>query len=219
MKKRIVSVFLVVVMVMSVTLTANATVSTSDIDSKDIKIEIVEELNAMYLRYEEDGKYITEVRDLDGNLQGIVSVENGEIYLDGEKVGAFKLESNITQTLLTDDNGAGGIYLPNAVKWGSWGAWSTLLDVDTGGKKAAVILALITPRIPWVPLEMVTSAASVIAASYDNVKIKCRLRYGTDSTYSYYERQTKIYGDNVLVLGPYTDTGKTPLNGSGAKSI
>ncbi len=146
-----------------------------------------------------------------------MNANRNDIYLDGElfsnKVVMLDLENSLQKPAIDPP-----LISVNATTWGSWQNGETI-TINTGGLTTAVICGLIALKVGWCPVGVVSAVAAAVAGKYDVLKIKCKIRYGYDSTYSYYERQTRFYGDGKLIYGPYTDKGKTPLNGSGAKSV
>lgn len=94
-----------------------------------------------------------------------------------------------------------------------WGKWSTNEEVATiKGKTAAGILVILAVLSPWVgATKCLTIASALVSMGADELKVKIKIRYGTDDEYQYYERVTYFYGDGDY-LGSVSDSGKKFLD-------
>ena len=125
-------------------------------------------------------------------------------------VTAFATEAE-TETIIL-----GNIETPvatEAISWGSWSSWtSDTIDYDLG---VTAIAAYLQTKIKTEKATVCIAIAEEVVNSGSPCIISTRIRYGSDSTYYYYQRQTKITLATGRVFGPYSDEGKSKLDGSG----
>lgn len=138
-------------------------------------------------------------------------MEGNTIYLNGTYLcgteSVFHDTENTDKTLST-----------RSISWGAWKNFETD-KIKTGGLTTSVICGIIVLKVGWCPAGIAATVAGITAGKYDVLSTKGRIRYGRDSRYQYYQRETKFYGDGKLIYGPFTDKGKTPLNGTGSRSL
>ena len=139
-----------------------------------------------------DGMIISEWRGADGEVACTILYPGGRLYADGKLVGVLSVEQNRSSNEI-------GIYrlfaLPNNINWGNWTNFSE--KIHTGGQPAAVItsmIGIVCPEgIPQLTADMITQ----IQLSYDYLELRGRIRYGTDETYSYFQRYSNLYGNGL----------------------
>jgi hypothetical protein len=151
----------------------------------------------------EKDKVTVYAKSLDGTILHTAINENGELSLDGEIIN-----TNIINTSYLNEKNAIG-YTRSSINWGPW--QYSELEFDSDGKNTAAILTILSALSPWVTLSVLIYVASDIAGNYDNVQIGIWIRYGSDDTYFYYERDTTFYGDGSYIYGPVRDAGKEYL--------
>lgn len=189
----------VLILVMALSMTANAFAET--IVSKNTNTYVVEELNTKYERtISKTGIVTVSVKNADDNSI-LTEIKNigGKIYVDGE---LFLEVPNLFRdsSILKDETSGISLLASNEITWRSWSSWNTVVDnYPTGGVSMAVLYGVVAAACPWVTFRAISAALGVIAAKYDYITVKVRIRYGDDGKLFYYHRQIRLYGDNVLV--------------------
>lgn len=151
----------------------------------------------------EKDKVTVYAKSLDGTILHTAINDNGKLSLDGEIINT----KIINTSYLNEKNAIG--YTRSSINWGTW--QHSELELATGGMSTVAIASAISALSPWVSLIVIAEIASMIAGDYDNVQIGIWIRYGSDDTYFYYERDTTFYGDGSYIYGPIRDTGKEYL--------
>jgi hypothetical protein len=151
------------------------------------------------------------IKDSSKKIVHTIKKVNGAIYVDEKIINATIVTEKPSFT--TNPQLSEQLRAATSVKWGSWVANSSTFD--TGGLTTVVISGIIVLECPWVPVQVAAIVAGSVAGMYEKVKVNSAIRYGTDSTYQYYERNTTFYGVNgntsKKIYGPTTDKGKKPL--------
>ena len=151
----------------------------------------------------ENGKVTVYAKSLDGTILHTAINDNGKLSLDGEIINT----KIINTSYLNEKNAIG--YTRSSINWGPW--QYSELEFDSDGMTTTAIFIILSSLSPWVPLSRLIDIASMIAGNYDNVQIGIWIRYGSDDTYLYYERDTTFYGDGTYLFGPVHDAGKEYL--------
>lgn len=208
--RRISCLALTMIMIMVSSVPAFATTYTYGVESADVYVS--DELNAKYERtVSETGIVTVTVKSLtDDSVLATLQNINGNIYLDGTliqnasnlstRINTFGIEGRSLQP-----------FASSTISWGNWSVWETLVNnYPTGGISMAILYGVVAAACPWVSFRVISSTLGVIAASYDYITVKMRIRYGNDGNLYYYQRQTAFYGDNVLI-DTFEDMGSEPL--------
>lgn len=116
---------------------------------------------------------------------------NGEVVQTqfeqpNEKLSSYKHINNFETFSLENSRAS------STIKWGPWSHVNRI--INTGSDSTVVICTIISAASPWVPLNVVSGLAGLIAGKYAKVQMIVSTRYGTDSRYEYYQRETKFYG-------------------------
>lgn len=172
------------------------------------------ELGVNYEQSVENGRTTILIKDMEGVLQDTLTSENGNIYLNGEFLCTSSEADLIVESILSQPSTLSYSEVqPFAASSISWGKWQTCepITIKTGGKTAAVLYGIIALKVGWCAPGVIAVVAGIVASGYDTLKVKSKIRYGTDATYLHYERKTWFYGDGKLIYGPTVDKGKKPL--------
>jgi hypothetical protein len=148
----------------------------------------------------ENGKVTVYAKSLDGTILHTAINDNGNLFLDGEIISTQIVSSPYINEKLSFS------YIPLSINWGQW--QYSELEFDSDGMTTAAIFAILSALSPWVSLSALIDVASAIVGNYDNVQIGIWIRYGSDDTYFYYERDTIFYGDGSYIYGPVRDSGR-----------
>jgi len=191
------------------TLTSTVFAAEKDIlSSREIYTD--KNLGAIFERIIDDKQVTVLIKSIDGSIEHTL-VRNGDTAtLDGEILDE-QICNSVTKFAGSMNYFTSPALLraPAAVNWEAWQTSSE--TINTGGLATVAIAGLIMLFSPWIGLSVAAVLAGSIAGKYDTVKIRWKMRYGTDNKYLYYERVTDFYGDGKHFAGPYKDRGKTAL--------
>lgn len=154
----------------------------------------------------------------DGKIKHKILKTDSKIYVDDQQISDtifndFEKISNSLKTTNYSEYGI-GLNVTSSVRWGSWQYSSQTLS--TGGLGTTIVAGMILAFVPSATLKIAAIVAGALAR-YDKLVIKFKTRYGSDSTYTYYQRYTSYYGKNDgasylhYIFGPAYDTGKKRL--------
>lgn len=180
----------------------------SEIPTKEIYAS--KELCVIFERIVEENKVTVNIKSPDGAIVHTLNNYAGKTYLDGKVIYGNDY-SNVNELDVNDLKA--GLTSSSSIDWGPWQS-NTVATIKTGGYSTAVITGLIALYVGWCPLGVISSIASTTAANYEELKIKIKIRYGSDNEYFHYQRYTYFYGDGALINipgNPFYDTGKEPL--------
>lgn len=147
-------------------------------------------------------------------IQDVVRRVNGHLYLNDTPL-AFNVRNLYPSYEYADF--AAPMSSSSTVTWGSWSTWESVAIPVVGWTIAAIAGAVIR-KAPWVGSFAGDIAELAIADGLNSLSMKVRIRYGSDDTYSYYERETKFYLGSKQIGSVYTDRGKW-IVGAGVKSL
>lgn len=192
------------VLILSLMLSFFSTTAMAISDDKTTSLNPVEtytsmELGGIMTRTIEDNKVTVTWTPFDKESEPFTIIrDDGGLYLDAAAISVGSAIAPFMVASSDFDN----------VNWGDWQTFSE--RVETGGKKTALVAAIISAAAPWMALRVITAAITV-AASSDYYIIEGRIRYGMDEKkeYLFYERETSIIDDRgKAIIENYVDRGR-----------
>ena len=161
------------------------------------------------------GEVAVYVKDVATNeIQAVAKLINGVVYLDGISV------TNLSTPLIPNYDTDATVLMNSSsnIKWGRWSDWGSA-DITVTKYAVAAVIAVLAAEAPWLSVKILGAIASmVVAGEISSIVMEMRIRYGSDDQYSYYERETRFYGNGKQLGDIYSDSGKW-IEGVGPKSL
>lgn len=186
--KKVIALIAILCMLFSIFTVTSLALTTDD------KVEIYKnrDLNGELTRtVKADGTVISDWKGEDGERARSILYPDGRIYADGKLVGTLQIETNKLSSEV-------GFELHAASGDVSWGKWQNFSEtIQTGGKSAAIITSMIGLVCPEGLTSLTADLIAQIQMAYDYLEFRGRVRYGSDTTYYYYERYSNFYGNGL----------------------